>query len=180
MKRHCWNWECYSKIMEEIILLLGSNKGNRLTYLSEAVQKISLLSKSPVVTSSIYESEPWGFETEIWFLNMAVLLSSDIIPEELLKEVLNIERELGRVRNPDSNCYESREIDIDIIFYGSRVIDTNELSTPHPRMHLRKFVLAPVCEIRPDFIHPLLLKRVDDLLELCEDKSVVIKSCRVL
>ena len=69
--------------MEEIILLLGSNKGNRLTYLSEAVQKISLLSKSPVVTSSIYESEPWGFETEIWFLNMAVLLSSDIIPEEL-------------------------------------------------------------------------------------------------
>ena len=138
MKRHCWNWECYSKIMEEIILLLGSNKGNRLTYLSEAVQKISLLSKSPVVTSSIYESEPWGFETEIWFLNMAVLLSSDIIPEELLKEVLNIERELGRVRNPDSNGYESREIDIDIIFYGSRVIDTAELSAPHRRMHLRK------------------------------------------
>ena len=166
--------------MEEIILLLGSNKGNRLTYLSEAVQKISLLSKSPVVTSSIYESEPWGFETEIWFLNMAVLLSSDILPEELLKEVLIIERELGRVRNPDSNGYESREIDIDIIFYGSRVIDTAELSAPHPRMHLRKFVLTPVCEICPDFIHPLLEERVADILELCEDNSVVVKSCRTL
>ena len=121
--------------MEEIILLLGSNKGDRLSYLSQAVQKISSISKSPIVTSSIYESEPWGFETEIWFLNIAVLLSSDKRPEELIKEVLDIERELGRVRNPDSNGYESREIDIDIIFYGSRVIDTGELSAPHPRMH---------------------------------------------
>ena len=110
----------------------------------------------------------------------AVLLSSDKRPEELIKEVLNIERELGRVRNPDSNCYESREIDIDIIFYGSRVIDTAELSAPHPRMHLRKFVLTPVCEICPDFIHPLLEERVADILELCEDNSVVVKSCRTL
>ncbi|MBP9585111.1 MAG: 2-amino-4-hydroxy-6-hydroxymethyldihydropteridine diphosphokinase [Bacteroidales bacterium] len=166
--------------MEEIILLLGSNKGDRLSYLSQAVQKISSISKSPIVTSSIYESEPWGFETEIWFLNIAVLLSSDKRPEELIKEVLDIERELGRVRNPDSNGYESREIDIDIIFYGSRVIDTAELSAPHPRMHLRKFVLTPVCEICPDFIHPLLEERVADILELCEDNSVVVKSCRTL
>ena len=166
--------------MEEIILLLGSNKGDRLSYLSQAVQEISSISKSRIVTSSIYESEPWGFETEIWFLNIAVLLSSDKRPEELIKEVLDIERELGRVRNPDSNRYESREIDIDIIFYGSRVIDTAELSAPHPRMHLRKFVLTPVCEICPDFIHPLLEERVADILELCEDNSVVVKSCRTL
>ena len=174
------NLECCRITMEEIILLLGSNKGDRLSYLSQAVQKISSISKSPIVTSSIYESEPWGFETEIWFLNIAVLLSSDKRPEELIKEVLDIERELGRVRNPDSNGYESREIDIDIIFYGSRVIDTAELSAPHPRMHLRKFVLTPVCEICPDFIHPLLEERVADILELCEDNSVVVKSCRTL
>ena len=174
------NLECCRITMEEIILLLGSNKGDRLSYLSQAVQKISSISKSPIVTSSIYGCEPWGFETEIWFLNITVLLSSDKRPEELIKEVLDIERELGRVRNPDSNGYESREIDIDIIFYGSRVIDTAELSAPHPRMHLRKFVLTPVCEICPDFIHPLLEERVADILELCEDNSVVVKSCRTL
>lgn len=166
--------------MEEIILLLGSNKGNRIGYLSEAVQKISGLSKTPILTSSLYESEPWGFETETWFLNMAVQLTSDLTPQDLIKELLNIEFELGRVRKPDSNSYESREIDIDIIFYGSRVIDTTELSIPHPRMHLRRFVLTPVCEICPGFIHPLLSKRVEDLLELCEDKSVVVKSCRTI
>lgn len=166
--------------MEEIILLLGSNKGNRISYLSQAVQKISALSKTPIETSSLYESEPWGFETETWFLNMAVLITSDMTPQELIKEVLNIERELGRIRQSGSNGYESREIDIDIIFYGSRLIDTSELSVPHPRMHLRRFVLTPVCEICHDFIHPLLSKRVEDLLELCEDKSVVVKSCRTL
>lgn len=105
--------------MEEIILLLGSNKGDRLSYLSQAVQKISSISKSPIVTSSIYESEPWGFETEIWFLNMAVLLSSDKRPEELIKRswILreSLEEYVIRILR-----YESREIDIDIIFYGTK------------------------------------------------------------
>ncbi|MDD2492019.1 MAG: 2-amino-4-hydroxy-6-hydroxymethyldihydropteridine diphosphokinase, partial [Bacteroidales bacterium] len=91
--------------MEEIILLLGSNKGNRIGYLSQAVQKISALSKTPVLTSSLYESEPWGFETETWFLNMAVLITSDLTQQELIRVVLNIERERGRVRQRDSNGY---------------------------------------------------------------------------
>ncbi|MDD3272621.1 MAG: 2-amino-4-hydroxy-6-hydroxymethyldihydropteridine diphosphokinase [Bacteroidales bacterium] len=166
--------------MEEIILLLGSNKGNRIGYLSQAVQKISALSITPVLTSSLYESEPWGFETETWFLNMSVLITSDLTPQELIRVVLNIERELGRVRQPDSNGYESREIDIDIIFYGSRIIETPQLVIPHPKMHLRRFVLTPVSEIYPGFIHPLLSDRVEDILERCDDKSVVVKSCRAL
>lgn len=166
--------------MEEIILLLGSNKGNRINFLREAVKRLSSISKSPVLTSSVYESEPWGFDADTWFLNMAVRITSDKTPRELIREVANIEEEFGRVRNPDSNGYESREIDIDIIFYGSRVINTRELVIPHPRMHLRRFVLAPVCEIRPGFIHPLFNKRVDDILELCEDNSVVVKSCTTL
>ena len=166
--------------MEDVILLLGSNKGDRLDFLKRAVQKLRVVSKAPVKISSIYESEPWGFETETWFLNMAIRIYTDTSPEELLKFILDTERDLGRVRQTEISGYESREIDIDIIFFGTRVINTEELTVPHPKMHLRRFVLSPVCEISPDLYHPVLSEKVSILLDKCNDNSVVIKSCRTL
>ena len=160
--------------MYEIILRLGSNMGCREDYLNSALKRLSAISETTPVCSSLYESEPWGFDTETWFLNMAVKINSTLTPIDLLQDIMKIEKELGRVRNQSSEGYDSRVIDIDIIYYGSLQINTDFLIIPHPKMQQRRFVLMPVAEISPDFIHPQLNKTSIELLQECEDKSIVI------
>lgn len=157
--------------MEKVILSLGSNKGDRLKYLRSAIDSIgNCVYKTPKI-SRIYESEPWGFNSTVWFLNIAMLLETNLSPIELLDELNIIEKELGRERKSNISDYESRVIDIDIIFFGDRVLDEEQLIIPHPFAHLRKFVLLPVLDIFPDYIHPVLNKTIRELFESCPDKS---------
>ncbi|MBP1672094.1 MAG: folK [Bacteroidetes bacterium] len=159
--------------MHNVYLLLGSNRGNKALLLEKAVERLNSISVKPVISSSLFESEPWGFNAKEWFLNKAVLIETNLSPEVLLSQILNIEKELGRVRGVLKEGYESREIDIDILLYDNLVHDSEILSIPHPRMHLRKFVLEPLMEIAPNIVHPLFGKTIEDLYKICPDKSIV-------
>ena len=154
-------------------ILLGSNMGNREELLSEAIELIELRCGKVVLKSSLYESEPWGFDAEIYFLNQSIAIESILSPHDLLNELLAIEAELGRKRKENHVGYESRPIDLDIIYYDDIINNDEDLILPHPRLHLRRFVLMPLCEIAPDFIHPIIRESNSVLLEKCEDHSEV-------
>jgi 2-amino-4-hydroxy-6-hydroxymethyldihydropteridine diphosphokinase len=154
-------------------ILLGSNMGNREELLNEAIEQIELRCGKLVLKSSLYESEPWGFDADIYFLNQAIAIESVLSPHDLLNELLTIEAELGRKRKENHIGYESRPIDLDIIYYEDIINSDEDLILPHPRLHLRRFVLMPICEIAPDFIHPILQETNSGLLERCEDYSEV-------
>jgi 2-amino-4-hydroxy-6-hydroxymethyldihydropteridine diphosphokinase len=158
--------------MEKIIFLgLGTNLGDREKNLSMAVDRIGEEIGKVIRCSSVYETEPWGFQSENRFLNMVVKAGSSLRPSGLLGRILMIEAQLGRLRS--GKGYKSRTIDIDILLYGSEVIKKEELEIPHPRIPVRKFVLEPLCEIAPDMIHPVLKVTFTELLAKCGDE------CRV-
>ena len=111
---------------------------------------------SVVSVSSVYETEPWGFESDNEFLNMVLCVETDLSPSGLLGRILMIESQLGRIRC--ENQYSSRNIDIDILLYNNEIVNEAALEIPHPRMHERRFVLVPLAEIAPELIHPVLKK----------------------
>lgn len=154
-------------------ILLGSNMGDREVVLDNAIKEIEKRCGRIVNKSSLYESEPWGFNTDLYFLNQAIAVETDLEPHDLLKELLTIEAELGRRRNENHIGYESRPIDLDIIYIDDMINDDDDLILPHPRMHLRRFVLVPLSEISPDFVHPILRESNSTLLDRCEDQSEV-------
>ncbi len=165
--------------MAQAIILQGSNQGDRYNFLKISENLISekiglILNKSP-----IYESEPWGFETSEWFLNRVLIVETKLAPTEILKQLLSIENQLGRVRN-DKESYQSRSIDLDILFIDNQIIETLDLTIPHPRLQNRIFTLIPLCDILPNFIHPIFNKSISELLDICEDQSVVLswQSCK--
>lgn len=154
-------------------ILLGSNMGDREVVLDNAIKEIEKRCGRIVNKSSLYESEPWGFDTDLYFLNQAIAVETELEPHDLLKELLTIEAELGRRRNENHIGYESRPIDLDIIYIDDMINDDEDLILPHPRMHLRRFVLVPLSEISPDFVHPILRESNSTLLDRCEDQSEV-------
>ncbi len=126
-------------------------------------------------TSSAYESEPWGFEAKEWFLNRLIIVETELEPEEMMRQLLDIEAELGRVRHPEAEGYTSRTADLDILYYGSRIVLTDSLTIPHPRLHQRRFALLPLCEVAPQFVHPAFNFTQTELLRRCPDFSEVRK-----
>ena len=128
-----------------------------------------------VAVSSSYESEPWGFKAEEWFLNRLVVVETELDPEEMMRQLLDIEAELGRVRHPESEGYTSRTVDLDILYYGSRIVLTDSLTIPHPRLHQRRFALLPMCEVAPQLVHPAFNFTQTELLRRCHDFSEVRK-----
>lgn len=156
--------------MNVTYLCLGGNIGNREKALELAMVKIAEQIGEITNRSGIYETEAWGVENQQAYLNQCIELSTDLHPDELITQLLSIEKELGRERTI-SQTYEPRTIDIDILFYNNAIINTSQLTVPHPRLHLRKFVLAPLNEISPDFLHPLLNKTIFNLLKGCSDVS---------
>lgn len=151
--------------MATTCIALGSNLGDRRLLLQKAVARLSAEAGAVIALSSFYETEPEGFDSPHRFLNAAAVLETPLSPEELLRVTQRIERDLGRVGKSSDGRYADRSIDIDLIFFDEVVIDTPELTLPHPRMAERLFVLDPLCEIAPDFLHPLLHRSVAELRE---------------
>ena len=152
--------------MRKIYLSIGSNKGNRYSFIKEALRLIRKDIGKVILMSKIYETKSWGFHSDD-FLNICIMIKSELLPAELLNKLKNTEDRIGRIRN--STKILAREIDIDILFYSDKIVDDEDLIIPHPRLHLRNFVLYPLNDIASDFIHPILLKPINELLEECED-----------
>ena len=155
-------------------ILLGSNQGNSRTIFEKIQEQFTVCCGTIVKKSSLYETEPWGFESNSWFLNQVVLLDSFLPANELLNVLHQIEADFGRIRTT-KNGYSSRTIDLDILYFGNEIRHDELLEIPHPRLHLRKFTLLPLCEIAPDFKHPILGKTNKMLLDELSDDSVVRK-----
>ena len=147
----------------KIYLGLGSNQGDREQLMAQAIEQLSVALGSPLSLSSTIETEAWGFVSSNPFLNMVALFATEISPMELLNVTEDVERRLGRQTKSVDGVYSDRPMDIDILFYGDEIISTERLSVPHPRLHERLFVLAPLAEISPAFVHPLLGKSISEL-----------------
>lgn len=156
----------------EVFLLLGSNVEPREATIRTAISLIKKRVGKIVKQSSIYESEPWGFEAETFFLNQVVVFETAFCAAEIHAITQNIETELGREKKAGDG-YASRIIDIDILYVNDLVFDSEHLALPHPRLHLRKFTLMPLLEVAPDWIHPVLNGSHRELLERCEDPGSV-------
>jgi 2-amino-4-hydroxy-6-hydroxymethyldihydropteridine diphosphokinase len=150
---------CSKRMRKLVYLSLGSNVGARAVNLEMAIARLEELGRVKAV-SSFYETEPVEFTAQPMFLNCVVALETERVPKQFMREVLEIEREMGRRRTQDKG---PRTIDIDILLFGNATIDTPELTVPHPAMHERRFVLEPLVEIAPDVKHPLLRKTAKDL-----------------
>jgi 2-amino-4-hydroxy-6-hydroxymethyldihydropteridine diphosphokinase len=157
--------------MKQVFLGLGSNLGRRKENLDIAIRRIKEEAGTVLISSSVYETEPWKFDSDSRFLNMVVKLETELVPSDLLEALLEIEKSMGRVR--DKKQYSSRVIDIDILFYENLEIAYHNLKIPHPHIQDRRFVLVPLVEIAPDHMHPVFKKSVKDLLNACPDNSAV-------
>lgn len=152
--------------MNQAILLLGGNIGNREDTLNKAAVCLQQQAGFIRQRSSLYETAAWGGVHQPDYLNLAIELQTGLPAADLLDACLCIEEQLGRTRK----CrWESRQIDIDIIIYNSLILNTPDLVLPHPRMHTRRFVLAPVAELVPHLLHPISGLSMLELLQRCED-----------
>ncbi|QRR02999.1 2-amino-4-hydroxy-6-hydroxymethyldihydropteridine diphosphokinase [Dyadobacter sandarakinus] len=152
-------------------LLLGSNLGDRAEVLHAARELIAGRVGRITVTSSIYETAPWGLLDQPAFLNQVLRVETACEAEDVLRIILEIEHELGRVRE---QRWGARLIDIDLLYLDDIVKDSAPLTLPHPRLHERRFTLVPLAEIAPAFLHPLLKQTSAQLLSACADDSVVV------
>ena len=159
--------------MERGYILFGSNMGDKEAIFAQACLLINNRCGQVVQISAAYESEPWGFEAKEWFLNRVIVVETELAPDELLCQLLEIERELGRIRHPEIQGYTSRTADLDLLYYGDRIIHTDTLTVPHPRLHLRRFALVPLCEVAPALVHPVFEMSQEALLQRCPDDSEV-------
>jgi 2-amino-4-hydroxy-6-hydroxymethyldihydropteridine diphosphokinase len=153
-----------------VYLSLGSNVGAREENLRVAIAGLPEAGVRVTQVSSFYETEPVDFLEQEWFLNCAVEGVTEVPALELLRVLRGIEMRMGSRKVVAKG---PRLIDMDILFYGSETMDTPELQVPHPRLHLRRFVLVPLAEIAPELFHPVLKKKVKQLLEETPDRSVV-------
>jgi 2-amino-4-hydroxy-6-hydroxymethyldihydropteridine diphosphokinase len=142
-----------------VYLSLGSNLDDRAANLRTAINKLSDLGAVKAV-SSFYETEPVGLTAQPWFLNCAVKLDTEKMPRQLITAILNLEQAMGRQRKQKNG---PRIIDIDILLFGTSIIETKGLTVPHPRMHERRFVLEPLAEIAPDVRHPIFKRSAREL-----------------
>jgi len=158
--------------MNVAYLCLGGNIGDREASMSLAITKINLLAGPVILTSPVYETEAWGVTGQQAYLNCCLAIETLLPAQELIIILLEIEKELGRSRNA-WQTYEPRTMDIDILFYGTEIIHSEYLVVPHPRLHLRRFVLTPLNTIAPDLLHPVLNQTISVLLAECKDNSSV-------
>ena len=154
-----------------IILSIGTNIGNRKANIENAITALNAIGTVTAV-SPIYSSEPWGFESENGFYNIALIIETSLSPLDLLKETQRIEKEFGRTAKT-TTAYADRIIDIDIIDYNNQIINTQTLTLPHSLMHKRNFVLYPLTDIAPDWQHPTLKLTALELKKESNDTSTI-------
>jgi len=159
--------------MFRIFLLLGSNLDDRVSSLRAAADLIHSDVGGIERVSSIYESEPWGYTSKNHFLNQLVIANTALSPKSVLGKIHYIENQLGRKRI--NNGFTDRTIDIDILFYGNKLVNSRDLAIPHPSIENRLFALYPLSELANDFIHPKSQKTIGTLLSECTDTTRVVK-----
>ena len=159
--------------MNTLFLLIGGNEGNRKANMKATRTLIEQEIGRIVLKSSLYNTEPWGFEPGRDFINQALRVETELSPPAILNKIGKIESYFGRTRVKGK--YTSREMDIDILFYNDAIINLSDLTVPHPRLQERKFVLIPMAELAPEFIHPVLKLTIARLLQNCPDKKDVRK-----
>ena len=157
--------------MANVYISLGSNLGNKQSNLEKAIEQLQQRTGVVKQKSTIYESEPWGYAPFNNFLNQVVLITTEHTPSHLLSILLNIENTLGRIR--ENKGYQDRVIDLDILFYDKEIIISDTLQIPHERFHERLFMLEPMVEIAPDFVHPQLKQTTQILLETLKRKGSI-------
>lgn len=154
-------------------LILGSNMNNRELYINIAIEYIKKNIGIVLNYSHLYETEPWGFDDENFFLNQVLKVETQLSAHQILEKVNALETWMGRVRT--NVRYSARQIDVDILFYNNDIMDEPQLTIPHKEIANRKFVLVLLADIAAEYIHPVLQKNVSQLLLECEDKSQVYK-----
>jgi deoxyguanosine kinase len=158
------------ELQHRVVLSLGSNEGNRLKNIELCLQLIHQEIGTVIKVSKLYETPSWGFESEA-FYNCALLLHTSKSPEQILEQVLEVEKKLGRIRTENAG-YQSRIIDVDLIAFDDEILDLDHLQIPHPLMQNRKFVLLPFRDLNIDWQHPVLKKSITELLQITPDDSV--------
>lgn len=152
---------------------LGSNKGDRIGYIESAVSEIINVEKIELIkSSSIYETEPWGISDQNYYLNCIHQIQTSLNAETLFEELKNIEKKLGR---KDNKKWYEREIDIDLLFYNREIINSTTMKIPHPQIENRRFVLVPMNEVAPEFVHPILNKSISQILNETSDRLSVLR-----
>ena len=160
--------------MKTVSLIFGGNIGDTKAVFEKA-SKLLQQKIGPInARSAIYRSKAWGYQSENDFLNQLYLFKTKLSANEILENCLETEHLLGRQRNSNS-VYSDRIIDIDILYLDDLIIDTDELTIPHPKLQERLFALMPLNEVIPDFIHPVFKKSHKSLLSLCPDKNFIEK-----
>ena len=152
--------------MTEVFVLLGGNVGDKSKIFEETRKLISVSIGKIVKQSSVYATEPWGFVSEL-FWNQALIIETELSPKEILQQTQTIEKSMGRIKKSDH--YEARVMDIDLIFYNNLILNTSELTIPHPKIGERRFVLIPLNEIAPEKQHPISGLRIHEMLRTCTD-----------
>lgn len=157
-------------------ILLGGNLGNRFLNIEKACGLIGERIGKIQTMSSIYETEPWGFDNTENFLNRVVVVETGLDYTNLLFTLQRIEKDLGRIKKTSID-YSSREIDLDILFYNLEIVEDKDIGLiiPHPRLHMRKFVLVPLAELAPHLLHPVFKVTMQELLDRCSDHKWVKK-----
>lgn len=152
---------------------LGSNLGNKIKNLSEALDLLESNGVIIIKKSSIYQTPPWGFEAKEDFLNMVIEVNTQFLPYELLRVLKSIEKNMGR-KEKISNTYSSRIIDVDILDYNNQVLNSDKLSFPHKHLHQRNFVLLPLQEINNNWIHPETKVKINTLVKAIKQNDIKI------
>lgn len=157
--------------MHTYYLHLGSNKGDRTSYLSNAIKQITAKIGQVTDQSAIYQTEPWGKKDQDEFLNMAIKVESNLAPEDALNAAKKIETDMGSAKK---GKWGPRIIDIDILYCDDLIMEKDNLVIPHPHIYERNFVLIPLMEIAGDFIDPVKEMSIEDIFDLCKDESEVL------
>lgn len=160
--------------LHEVYLSMGSNMGNRMEYLRFGINELKN-ELNLVAISSIYETESWGYSDDTPYLNLVARFQTHLNVNELMEFSQNIEKSAGRIlkQDPLKSDYQARTLDIDILFYDREIVRVTNLEIPHPRLHLRNFVLVPFAEINGSFVHPVFNKTINELNRCSSDKSEI-------